>query len=46
MNFNGATLGVGVDDDEDDVVSMVNDIEDDLVDRLEQFEICMGKNPY
>ena len=40
-NFNGATIGVEIDDN-DDVVSMVNGIEEDLVDRHEQFERLLG----
>ena len=42
VNFNSATMNVGIDDNDDDVVSMVNVIEDELVDRHEQFERLLG----
>ena len=40
MNFNYANVGVGIDENEndDDVVSIVNDIEEDFVDHHEKFE--------
>ena len=38
-NFNGATIGVEIDDN-DDVVSMVNGIEEDLVDRHGSLKDC------
>ena len=41
MNFNGATLGVRI-DDSDDVIGIVNDIEKDVVDWHEQFERLLG----
>ena len=40
MNFNSATLGVGVDDNENDVVGIVNDIEEDLVDLMRSLKDC------
>ena len=38
VNFNCANVDVGVDENDDDVVGMVNDIEEDLMDRHEKFE--------
>ena len=35
-------MGVGIDDNDDDVAGMVNDIEEDLVNQHEQFERLLG----
>ena len=36
MNFNGTTMSVGINDNDDDIVGMVNDIEEDFIDYYEK----------